>query len=241
MKENGFAWGRRERGDLSLSAISVIGKYLRSSRAWPHLPRTLSAEEYAEVLGGLVNVLHQGGYLGLDSHGEDFRCQLQADSFWWMRGDGSAPALDPVRSHRMASNSDDMLQQETNRFFTDFYREGAGRLGHLEAREHTGQTSKEDREEREKRFRAGELACLFCSPTMELGIDIADLNSVNLRNIPPTPTNYAQRSGRAGRSGQPAFITSYCSTGSGHGPVLLPPSHRDGIRRGSSPAARPSQ
>ena len=40
---------------------------------------------------------------------------------------------------------------------------------------------------------------LFCSPTMELGVDITDLNTVNLRNVPPTPANYAQRSGRAGQ------------------------------------------
>ncbi len=35
---------------------------------------------------------------------------------------------------------------------------------------------------------------------MELGVDIAQLNVVNMRNVPPTPANYAQRSGRAGRS-----------------------------------------
>ena len=40
-------------------------------------------------------------------------------------------------------------------------------------------------------------AVLFCSPTMELGVDIATLNTVYMRNVPPTPANYAQRSGRA--------------------------------------------
>ncbi|MFM6206126.1 helicase-related protein, partial [Planktothrix sp.] len=70
--------------------------------------------------------------------------------------------------------------------------------------------------ERENKFRQGNLAALFCSPTMELGIDIADLNVVHLRNVPPSPANYAQRSGRAGRSGQPALVITYASAGSGH-------------------------
>ena len=33
---------------------------------------------------------------------------------------------------------------------------------------------------------------------------------------PPTPANYAQRSGRAGRSGQAAFVYTYCSGYSPH-------------------------
>ena len=70
--------------------------------------------------------------------------------------------------------------------------------------------------EREKEFGEAKLPILFCSPTMELGIDIKDLNAVNMRNVPPTPANYAQRSGRAGRSGQPAMVFTYCSFGSPH-------------------------
>src|SRR5207302_8794461 len=70
--------------------------------------------------------------------------------------------------------------------------------------------------ERENDFRRGDLPVLYCSPTMELGVDIADLNAVNMRNVPPTPANYAQRSGRAGRSGQPALVLTYCSSLSPH-------------------------
>ena len=65
-------------------------------------------------------------------------------------------------------------------------------------------------------FREAKIPILYCSPTMELGVDIAELNMVNMRNIPPSPANYAQRSGRAGRQGQPALVFSYCTTGSSH-------------------------
>lgn len=108
----------------------------------------------------------------------------------------------------------------------------------LEGREHTAQVKQEQREWREWRFRAEDedlaniaanqaemrkgqeptsfLPALFCSPTMELGVDISALNAVYLRNVPPTPANYAQRAGRAGRSGQAALIVTYCAAQSPH-------------------------
>ena len=86
--------------------------------------------------------------------------------------------------------------------------------------EHTAQVSSEEREILEKRFREEPgftpLPVLYCSPTMELGIDISSLNTVYMRNVPPTPANYAQRSGRAGRSGQAALVVTYCASQSPH-------------------------
>ena len=105
---------------------------------------------------------------------------------------------------------------ETNSFFVDLYRTVGEDLLGVEAREHTAQVPYDLRLDREDRFRRAELPVLYCSPTMELGVDIAQLNVVNMRNVPPTPANYAQRSGRAGRSGQPALVFTYCSAGSSH-------------------------
>ena len=96
------------------------------------------------------------------------------------------------------------------------YRDYLGFVGALEAREHTAQVDSAEREKREEKFKSAELPLLFCSPTMELGVDISQLNVVNLRNVPPTPANYAQRSGRAGRGGQPAFVFTYCAGRSPH-------------------------
>ena len=153
-----------------------------------------------------------------------------------------------------------------NAFFCDLYQNLAGMLRApmhplfgFEAREHTAQVDPDNREIREKRFRFGErerhelgedeqrlrevdeanrfLPVLFCSPTMELGVDIAALNAVHMRNVPPTPANYAQRGGRAGRNGQAALVVTYASSQSPHDQHFFPRSQGDGPRRGACAGA----
>ncbi|MDR1902707.1 MAG: DEAD/DEAH box helicase [Treponema sp.] len=126
-----------------------------------------------------------------------------------------------------------------NKFFKQVYLDAAQTLElpehslfEYESHEHTAQVESDERMILEARFRFQErdkswyeakthkklqrLPVLYCSPTMELGVDISSLNTVYMRNVPPTPANYAQRSGRAGRSGQAAMVMAYCTTMSPH-------------------------
>ena len=71
--------------------------------------------------------------------------------------------------------------------------------GYFAAGEHTAQVEKIDKDMHVENFRKGLLNILACSTTMEMGVDLASINSVVMTNVPPHPANYMQRAGRAGR------------------------------------------
>ncbi|MFA4935953.1 MAG: helicase-related protein [Candidatus Methanoperedens sp.] len=82
----------------------------------------------------------------------------------------------------------------------------------LVAREHTAQVPAKIREALEDDFKRpdGKVNCLVATPTLELGVDIGDLDIILMRNMPPLSSNYWQRAGRAGRRHQMAVIYTYC-------------------------------
>jgi len=70
----------------------------------------------------------------------------------------------------------------------------------LFVKEHTAQLAKKDALDYQQQFIRKEINALSCSTTFEMGVDVGDLETVFLRNVPPLASNYAQRVGRAGRS-----------------------------------------
>jgi hypothetical protein len=80
----------------------------------------------------------------------------------------------------------------------------------MKAQEHTAQWSPTRATEIQNEFVEGKTNVLSCSTTFELGVDVGDLQSVVLRNMPPSTANYVQRAGRAGRrAASAALVLTY--------------------------------
>ncbi|MCX6354171.1 MAG: DEAD/DEAH box helicase [Candidatus Aureabacteria bacterium] len=205
----------KQRGDRTgffLSSYGIFGRYLRRSLFPFALPgQPFGRPEVDDTIRFLLLALKRYGIVEQVRSGDVPGYQINHDALRWIAGTGEVRPIDRTRLLDAGE-----IPPEVNAYFVECYRRFIDLKCVLEAREHTAQVASEDREEREDRFRTADLPLLFCSPTMELGVDIAQLNVVNLRNVPPTPANYAQRSGRAGRGGQPALVYTYCAGRSPH-------------------------
>lgn len=199
----------------SIGPHSYVGKYFKRLFK-KHGIEPVSGGDFSDYIEGVCNVLKKANLLSVDNvrgkKGIVKGYRLRVDNVVWKLGDSETVLPDEIR---LASYKEQFA--EPNKFFRNFYQTDFTKY-HKQfiGKEHTGQQGNTDRITREGQFRSGDLSALFCSPTMELGIDIADLNIVHMRNVPPTPANYVQRSGRAGRSGQTALVINYCSNWSPH-------------------------
>lgn len=76
---------------------------------------------------------------------------------------------------------------------------------------HHSSVSLEERRAAEERFASGTNACIVCTSTLELGIDVGDLDLVFQANAPSTVSSFMQRMGRTGRrAGTTANTTFFC-------------------------------
>ena len=75
--------------------------------------------------------------------------------------------------------------------------------------EHTAQVDKAVSRQLQTDFKNHEVNILACSTTMEMGVNLGDLEVVMLTSVPPQPSNYKQRAGRSGRNN---LVRSVCIT-----------------------------
>jgi superfamily II DNA/RNA helicase len=208
-------WTREAGQTTSCGFRSEFGKFVRRFMEARGRP-IANGKAYEPLILQFIDTLAEAGWLEEEELHDWFGAaprrgwRLKISAILWTAGDGNVPE-DPVRRAGYKAS-----RRKPNAFFARFYSEFALGDKNIVAAEHTGQVKDDDRVDREKRFRSGDLSVLFCSPTMELGVDIRELTVVHLRNVPPGPANYAQRAGRAGRSGQPALVITSCSQRSPH-------------------------
>lgn len=219
----------------SMGPASALGKYIKQFVKAEGLDQeAVKGDHYRDFILSLMAKLEAADYLhcrharGFD--GTDVPTySLKVDRILWKLGDGKSVKSDVIK--RRSFRDKPVLP---NAFFAEMYSREFSKAKRLRAEDHTGQLDKDDRLDREDRFkcdwwlddkkdkpdvqkiRSNSISALFCSPTMELGVDIGGLSIVHMRNAPPNSANYAQRSGRAGRSGQGALVFTYCSTYSPH-------------------------
>lgn len=222
----------KPRTDLvSAGPRSRIVKQLKRAAFWKNSPFAMlvsawKEQEFVNVLELLLQAAANYGYV--------HKHTIDNSILGWRL---NAAAMDWGIPQKQATDN----SNKTNAFFRQLYLVMAEMiklpthpLFDFEAHEHTAQVDAARRQLLEQRFRFTDkdrqdwadnpaheaplerLPVMFCSPTMELGVDISSLNAVYLRNVPPTPANYAQRSGRSGRSGQQALVVTYCAAQSPH-------------------------
>ena len=212
----------------SMGPASSLGKYIKHVATQAEIDlRFLRGDGYRDFILRLMRKLKDADYLFEESarnaNNDDVPVfRLRIEKILWRLGDGKTvrPDLIKRRSYKYQSPA-------PNAFFREIYRRDFTESKRLIAADHTGQlgvVARQDREDRfradwyldesknaldESRIRSDSISALFCSPTMELGVDIGGLSVVHMRNAPPNASNYVQRSGRAGRSGQGVYRTRF--------------------------------
>lgn len=113
-------------------------------------------------------------------------------------------------SYRCTGHYHIIAEKESN-YYKEVY--NRNRSPRVFAKEHTGLLERRVREQLEidfkKREKFNSVNALIATSTLEMGIDIGNLNTAYNNSIPPLPSNFLQRVGRAGRSSGSAVIVNF--------------------------------
>lgn len=122
--------------------------------------------------------------------------------------------LDPKYRNQMqewSAEAPEVAALRSRGLWTDLHDRVAAYAPFLRAQEHSAQIERTVLQSYEAEFKDGKINLLNCSTTMEMGVDIPNVNLIVNANVPPSASNYRQRVGRAGRRSEAfASAMTYC-------------------------------
>jgi len=128
----------------------------------------------------------------------------------------SAAGLNAADEGALAAQASELARGHKTLLFcqaratTELYATEMRRLG-TTVHVHHSAISHEERQAAEEQFHRGSDACIVCTSTLELGIDVGDLDHVLQAEAPPTVNSFLQRMGRTGRrANQPMRMSFFC-------------------------------
>lgn len=200
----------------------INGNYFPNSRMQRVILASGCTPEYADKF---LENYWQGVF---DPEGEeyvlnaaDFHIKLPGDpelKFYRCRKCGRLTAYN-VKNHCASVKCDGKLEEidpavlNKDNHYIRLYR--SPQMQSLQIKEHTAQLSKTQQTLYQQAFVNKDINALSCSTTFEMGVDVGGLETVYMRNVPPTPANYVQRAGRAGRAMHTAaFVLTYAKLSS---------------------------
>lgn len=173
---------------------------------------------------GLVNKAPQGGgnyvinpdHIWVSKQVKHIKCSICQSTLYVAKSDYLAEKTHCL-DYKCQGTYSEQMPPELNYYQQVYNRALSPRVY---AREHTGLLERSDREKLEKDFKehphSNSVNVLSATSTLEMGIDIGDLNVVGNTGIPPKPSNFLQRIGRAGRKEGSALVLNYAHAGEPH-------------------------
>ena len=198
------------------------GNYYPNSRMQRLIEDTdMSPEDADDFLEEYWNVVFapDGSEYSLDAG--HFNIKLSGDpelKFYRCKKCGRITAYN-VKNHCASIKCDGELveidpeEENKDNHYVQLYR--SKHMEPLQIKEHTAQLAKNQQTRYQQAFVDKDINALSCSTTFEMGVDVGTLETVYMRNVPPSPANYVQRAGRAGRAlHSAAFVLTYAKLSS---------------------------